>query len=113
RAGGVKTGHAGTLDPLATGVLVLALGPATKLIDRLMATTKRYRTIIHLSAFTSTDDAEGERTLIEVSDPPSEDAIRMILRQRFTGTFEQTPPAFSAVKVSGQRSYKLARKGKP
>ena len=67
KAGGVKTGHAGTLDPLATGVLVLALGRATKAIELMMATTKRYRTVIDLSAFTSTDDREGDRTEIEVT----------------------------------------------
>lgn len=65
RAGGVRTGHAGTLDPLATGVLVIALGKATKIIERLMNTSKRYRTAIDLSAFTTTDDAEGERLDVE------------------------------------------------
>ena len=70
RAGGIKTGHAGTLDPLATGVLVIALGRATKMIEQLMVTTKRYRTMIDLAAFTSTDDAEGERQSVAVDVPP-------------------------------------------
>ena len=67
RAGGARTGHAGTLDPLAEGVLVLALGRATKSLDRFMATVKRYRTVIDLSAFTDTDDLEGERVEVAVA----------------------------------------------
>ncbi len=110
RAGGAKTGHAGTLDPLATGVLVLALGKATKIIDRLMATDKRYRTRIDLSAFTATDDLEGDREEIAVAGPPSEDDILATL-SGFTGAFLQRPPAFSAVKIDGRRAYKLARHG--
>ena len=70
RAGGARTGHAGTLDPLATGVLVVALGRATKIISRLMTTDKRYLTRIDLSAFTTTDDLEGERREIAVPRPP-------------------------------------------
>lgn len=110
RAGGVKTGHAGTLDPLATGILILALGKATKWIDRLMATDKRYTTTIDLSAFTTTDDREGERREIAVDEPPSRAAIENVL-PRFTGTIMQRPPAFSAVKIGGRRAYKLARGG--
>ncbi len=111
RAGGVKTGHAGTLDPLATGVLVLALGKATKWIERLMATDKRYVTTIDLSAFTSTDDREGEREEVKVSTPPSRAEVEDALR-RFVGSIVQRPPAFSAVKINGHRAYKLARGGK-
>ena len=107
----VRTGHAGTLDPLASGVLVLALGKATKAIDRLMATDKRYETTIDLSAFTTTDDAEGERTAVEVPNPPSRAEIERVLGRDLTGEIHQTPPAFSAVKVQGQRAYKLARRG--
>jgi len=110
RAGRIRTGHAGTLDPLATGVLVLALGRATKIINRLMATEKRYRTTIDLSAFTATDDREGERREVAVAEPPAEGAIRSALA-RFTGEFLQRPPAHSAVKVGGRRAYKLARRG--
>ncbi len=112
-AGDVKTGHAGTLDPLATGVLVLALGTATKSIERLMATEKRYRTEIDLSAFTMTDDVEGERTDVAVHEElrPTEDAIRAVIASRFTGEIMQKPPAFSAVKIEGRRAYDIARSG--
>jgi tRNA pseudouridine55 synthase len=110
RAGGVRTGHAGTLDPLATGVLVLALGKATKSIDRLMATDKRYRTTVDLSAFTTTDDREGERTDVPVDAPPSIERVAEVVR-RFVGVIAQRPPAFSAMKVGGRRSYDLARAG--
>ncbi|UCD74819.1 MAG: tRNA pseudouridine(55) synthase TruB [Phycisphaerales bacterium] len=106
-----KTGHAGTLDPLASGVLVLALGPATKTLNRLMATDKRYRTVIDLSAFTETDDLEAERVEMRIDEPPDEAAVRAALG-RFVGRFEQRPPAFSAVKVEGRRAYRMARKGK-
>jgi tRNA pseudouridine55 synthase len=112
RAGGVRTGHAGTLDPLATGVLVLALGRATRSIERLMATEKRYRTEIDLTAFTTTDDREGERTEVAAAAPPDEAAVRAALA-RFTGTIQQRPPAFSAMKVGGRRAYAAARKGTP
>lgn len=111
RAGGTRTGHAGTLDPLATGVLVIALGTFTRKIDQLMATDKRYMTEIDLSAFTTTDDSEGERTEIAVATPPSRDAIAAVLRDKFTGQIMQAPPAFSAVKLGGRRSYQLARRG--
>jgi tRNA pseudouridine55 synthase len=111
RAGGVRTGHAGTLDPLATGVLVLALGRATKIIRQLMATEKRYRTRIDLSAFTSTDDLEGSRREVAVQRPPEGAEIRAALA-RFTGDILQRPPAHSAVKVAGRRAYQLARRGR-
>lgn len=110
RAGGIKTGHAGTLDPQATGVLVLALGKATKIIDQLMQTDKRYHTQIDLSLTSTTDDLEGELTAIDVESPPSQEQIETALAQ-FRGTFDQAPPAFSAVKIDGRRAYKLARKG--
>ena len=117
RAGGARTGHAGTLDPLATGVLVLALGKCTKEIDRLMATEKRYLTTIDLTAFTTTDDTEGERTEVPLgatgarAAAPARAEIEALLAERFTGTVMQRPPAFSAMKVGGRRAYALARKG--
>ncbi len=112
RAGRAKTGHAGTLDPLATGVLVLALGrPATKTIPSLMGTDKRYGTVIDLSAFTATDDAEGELEPVDVSAPPTQATIEAALDQ-FRGEFLQRPPNFSAIKVGGRRSYKEARAGR-
>ena len=111
RAGGIKTGHAGTLDPLATGVLVLGLGKGTKHLQTLMDTDKRYHTIIDLSAFTNTDDMEGEREKIDLPDPlPHENAIDAALKN-FRGDIMQSPPAFSAVKIGGRRAYKMARKG--
>ena len=117
RAGGARTGHAGTLDPLATGVLVIALGKCTRQIESLMATDKRYETAIDLSAFTTTDDVEGPRTEVvpgapgAAPAPPPREQVAHILAERFTGTVMQRPPAFSAMKVGGRRAYALARKG--
>jgi tRNA pseudouridine55 synthase len=108
---GAKVGHTGTLDPLATGVLVLCLGRATKTIDRIMGAEKAYDTTIDLSAFSTTDDLEGDRTPIDVETPPTRAHIESILAERFIGAIQQTPPAFSAVKVGGRRAYDLARKG--
>jgi tRNA pseudouridine55 synthase len=112
RANGARTGHAGTLDPLATGVLLVVLGQATKSIERLMATDKRYVTRIDLSAFTTTDDLEGERIEVDVSAPPDAASVKTAL-ERFVGTIDQRPPIYSAVKIAGRRAYKLARSGKP
>ena len=109
--GGAKVGHAGTLDPLATGVLVVCLGRATKLVEGIMGTTKAYRAEVDLSAFTTTDDREGERTEVDVATPPTLEAIRSALASGFTGEIRQRPPAFSAVKIEGQRAYRLARAG--
>ncbi|MCZ6835430.1 MAG: tRNA pseudouridine(55) synthase TruB [Planctomycetota bacterium] len=111
RANRAKTGQAGTLDPLATGVLVLALGrAATKHIDAMMGTDKRYHTLINLEAFTNTDDREGEREMVEVASPPDEETVRQAIRG-FVGEIMQKPPAFSAIKIDGRRAYKQARKG--
>ena len=110
-SGGAKVGHAGTLDPLATGVLVVCLGKATKRIPGFMDATKGYRAGVDLSAFTTTDDAEGDRTPIQVETPPTLTSIRRVLDERFTGVIEQAPPHFSAVKIDGQRAYKRARAG--
>ncbi len=108
---GAKVGHAGTLDPLATGVLVVCLGRATKSIAALMATEKRYRAEIDLSAFSTTDDAEGDRTPIDVACPPSRERIVDVIGGGFVGEIEQRPPAYSAVKIDGERAYRLARSG--
>jgi len=110
-SGGAKVGHAGTLDPLATGVLVVCLGKATKRIPGFMDASKEYLASVDLSAFSSTDDAEGERTAVEVSSPPSRAAIELVLGSRFIGEIEQAPPRYSAVKIDGQRAYKMARAG--
>ncbi len=111
KAGGwVKTGHAGTLDPLATGVVVCLIGKATKCVPIVMAMPKVYETTIDLSAFTNTDDREGEREEIAVSEPPTRAAVEQVLRE-FVGAIEQVPPKYCAVHVDGQRAYKLARAG--
>ena len=108
--GGVKTGHAGTLDPLATGVVICCLGKATKCVERLMGQPKVYDTCVDLSAFTTTDDLEGERQEVDVPVPPTLEQIKSICRE-FVGEIEQTPPIYSAVHINGQRAYKLARRG--
>jgi len=111
RAGGAKTGHAGTLDPLASGVLVLALGRATKAIDTIMATSKRYETVVNLSCFMTTDDLEGEPIETVIEREPSAAEIDAALAD-FRGDYWQEPPAHSAIKIGGQPAYKLARAGK-
>jgi len=104
-----KAGHAGTLDPEATGVLAIAFGEATKTVPYIADALKCYRFTVRWGAATSTDDAEGE--VIETSDArPSVDDIRKALPE-FTGDIMQVPPQFSAVKVEGERAYALAREG--
>ncbi len=104
-----KVGHTGTLDPLACGVLPLAIGEATKLSQYIMADRKQYHYIVHWGAATSTDDAEGE--VVAQSDArPSLEEIEALL-PAFTGAIMQRPPDFSAIKIAGERSYKTAREG--
>lgn len=104
-----KIGHAGTLDPLASGVLPIALGEATKLVPYMMDDDKTYIFTITWGEQRNTDDAEGE--IIATSDlRPSEEQIKAALPY-FTGTIDQIPPAFSAIKVEGKRAYDLARAG--
>ena len=104
-----RIGHGGTLDPLATGVLPIALGEATKLAGRMLNATKAYRFTVAWGRSTTTDDGEG--TVVAVSaGRPDAAAIRTVLPQ-FTGMILQTPPAYSALKVDGQRAYALARAG--
>lgn len=104
-----KAGHAGTLDPLATGVLPIAFGEATKTAPYVTDAEKRYRFTARWGAATATDDAEGE--VIATSDArPALAEIEAVLG-RFTGDIEQTPPQFSAVKVGGERAYDIARDG--
>ena len=104
-----KAGHAGTLDPEATGVLAVALGEATKTVPFITDALKAYVFDVKLGEATNTDDAEGE--VIACSDlRPSDDEIKAALLQ-FVGDIEQVPPKFSAVKVDGQRAYKLSRAG--
>ncbi len=104
-----KAGHAGTLDPDATGVLAVALGEATKTVPYITDALKAYRFTVRLGQSTNTDDAEGE--IIASSDErPTDDDIKAALGQ-FVGDIMQVPPKFSAVKIDGQRAYKLARDG--
>ncbi len=111
-AQGAKSGHAGTLDPLASGVLVIGIGrPATRLLSRIVGASKRYRTEIDLSGFTASDDLESEIEPVSIETPPSEDMVQSALRQ-FEGDIMQAPPAFSAIKVNGKRAYQLARENK-
>jgi tRNA pseudouridine55 synthase len=104
-----KAGHAGTLDPLATGVLPIALGEATKTVPYAVEGTKHYRFTVRWGAATDTDDAEGE-TVATSELRPAREAIEALLPS-FTGEIQQTPPAFSAIKVDGARAYDLAREG--
>ena len=110
RIGKIRCGHGGTLDPLATGLLVIGVGRATKQLSKVTDAPKCYKTVIDLSAFTETDDGEGSREEVEVETPPSIEFIEHKL-EKFRGIFLQRPPAYSAIKVKGVRSYKLARKG--
>ncbi|WP_295491732.1 tRNA pseudouridine(55) synthase TruB [Sphingorhabdus sp. EL138] len=107
--GKVKVGHGGTLDPLATGVLPIALGEATKLCGRMLDASKTYDFTICFGTETSGLDAEGE--IVATSDiRPSLAQVEAVLTQ-FTGPIEQIPPAFSAIKIDGKRAYDLARAG--
>lgn len=107
--GAAKAGHAGTLDPLATGILPIALGEATKAVPQVQDGTKVYRFAIRWGSATTTDDAEG--SVIATSDRrPERTALEAVLPQ-FTGTILQRPPIYSALKVQGERAYDLARSG--
>ncbi len=104
-----KAGHAGTLDPLATGILPIALGEATKTIPYIQDTAKQYRFTTTWGVARDTDDAEGDIT--NTSDTrPSDNAILAVL-PRFLGEIDQVPPKFSAIKINGERAYDLARAG--
>jgi tRNA pseudouridine55 synthase len=104
-----KIGHGGTLDPLASGVLPIALGEATKLAGRMLDATKGYAFTVAWGTATATDDAEGAVTATSPVRPDAA-AIHAVL-PAFTGPIVQTPPAYSALKVDGERAYKLARAG--
>jgi len=105
--GAKKAGHAGTLDPEATGVLAVALGEATKTVPYITDAFKAYRFTVKLGEATNTDDAEGE--VIATSDLRPDDAEIVAALEGFTGEIMQVPPKFSAVKIDGERAYKLAR----
>jgi tRNA pseudouridine55 synthase len=105
-----KAGHAGTLDPLATGVLVVCVGSATRLISGVQEREKEYRAVFQLGCRSNTDDNTGEIVAVDVTAIPSRADIEALL-PRFIGDILQTPPQFSAVHVDGQRAYALARQG--
>jgi len=112
-AGGrVKVGHTGTLDPFATGLMILLVGKGTKKAEQFSKLDKIYEAKIRLGATSATGDPEGEITEMQ-SLEPSSDYFSMISQVvlSFVGEIEQTPPVFSAIKINGQRAYKLARKG--
>lgn len=105
-----KAGHAGTLDPLATGVLIVCVGPATRLVPLIHELPKVYRATFLLGCTSQTDDIEGE--IVETPDAPLPTRAQVLAAlPEFVGRIEQRPPAFSAVRVGGRRAYKLARKG--
>jgi tRNA pseudouridine55 synthase len=105
-----KCGHAGTLDPLATGVLLVAIGPATRLMEYIHRLPKTYQGTFLFGRRSDTDDIEGE--VVELAEPPvpTITALEAMVGQ-FVGTIQQRPPAYSAVKVAGKRAYKMARRG--
>lgn len=106
----LKVGHAGTLDPLATGVMILCTGKATKLIESFQYQTKEYIATLQLGATTPSFDLEKEIDATYPTEHITEDLVRSTLQQ-FVGTIEQIPPTFSAVKIDGKRAYQYAREG--
>jgi tRNA pseudouridine55 synthase len=107
-----QVGHTGTLDPMATGLLVVCLGKATRLVEYMSGHDKAYDGEIQLGEATATDDAEGD-VVRTARLPVLDDETLRELERRFSGEIMQTPPAFSAVKVRGERAYAAARKGRP
>jgi tRNA pseudouridine55 synthase len=108
RRTGARTGHAGTLDPFATGLLLVLSGAATKLASCFVGLDKRYSTEVDLRAITSTGDREGE--VVEVAEPPAEDELERRLAL-LRGEVELPIPAASAIKIGGERAYRLHRRG--
>lgn len=106
-----RVGHAGTLDPMATGVLVVCVGQATRLTEYIQRMDKEYQAGVVLGATSDTDDADGTVTVREVSAVPTREQVLAEIA-RFIGNVEQVPPAYSAAKVTGRRAYDLARRGK-
>ncbi|HEU0266194.1 MAG TPA: tRNA pseudouridine(55) synthase TruB, partial [Candidatus Saccharimonadaceae bacterium] len=106
----LRVGHAGTLDPFATGLLIILLGDGTKKAGEFLKLDKTYEATFVLGSASTTGDPEGEITKLS-GKIPTRDKVERTL-QKFTGTITQIPPAYSAIKVGGQRAYKLARAGK-
>ncbi len=107
----VKVGHTGTLDPEATGLLVICIGKYTKLVPELIGHDKNYKAEITLGATSTTGDSDGKILANKDSNPVSTQAVNVVL-ENFRGEIEQVPPKHSAIKVNGKRAYKLAREGK-
>src|SRR5688500_15553598 len=107
---GTKIGHAGTLDPFATGVLLLLVGKATKQCERLMSEPKQYVATVKLGATTETLDPESPEVVTANVAPVTRETIEQVL-SRFVGEIEQMPPAYSALKIGGRPAYEMARKG--
>ncbi len=107
-----RIGHAGTLDPLATGVLVIAVGKATRLIEYVQDMLKTYTATFQFGATSATDDAEGPIAIVADAVDPGQVAVEAALAT-FIGNIEQTPPAYSAARIDGQRAYAKARAGSP
>src|SRR5512138_3116412 len=105
-----RAGHTGTLDPRASGVLVILVGPAVRLSEYVSASDKRYQAIIRLGGRTDTFDAEGKVTPTNQPVNVTEQQFEEVLKT-FVGEIEQTPPPYSAVKVQGRKAYEMARKG--
>lgn len=105
-----KVGHTGTLDPLATGLLVIVVGSYCKRASEFSKLDKVYEVTMKLGVTSTTGDNEGEKTIVS-SDEPTKEALEAVLKT-YTGDIMQTPPIYSAIKVDGQRAYKLAREGK-
>jgi len=106
----VKVGHCGTLDPFATGLLILVSGKFTRRAQEFMKLDKVYKAEIMLGAVSSTGDPEGKITQKNVEKIPEKSEIEQIIQQKFTGEIWQVPPIYSAIKINGQRAYKMARK---
>lgn len=107
----IKVGHAGTLDPLASGVLVVCTGKATKRIDELQAGVKEYVAEIKLGATTPSFDLETEEDATYPWEHITREQIDNVLQTQFVGSIEQVPPSYSACKINGKRAYKIARTG--
>ncbi len=105
-----KMGHAGTLDPLASGVLVVGVEAGTKQLHAIVQHEKEYIAAIRLGMTSTTDDEEGEKEILETSDIPSREEIEKAIGT-FIGETDQIPPIYSAIKINGKEAYKLARKG--
>ncbi len=105
----LRVGHTGTLDPFATGLLIILLSDATKRSDEFLKLDKEYEATIHLGQTSSTGDPEGELSDVSTRVPSLQEVEAALAT--FVGDIQQTPPAYSAIKIDGQRAYKLARKG--